>query len=485
VCPGENWPILFSETSRLGAPAFPEAPEYPIAGSAGQTIQIFQADLRTPRVHSFSVGVQRSIGADMALEVRYVGNRNKFAWGEEAWNERVIFENGFYDEFLLARANLAANIAAGNGNTFAFTGAPGTSPLPIHQAYLSGRSGADVTNPARYTSSSYRNTAFLARFSVFEPNVTGAASALDTTAMRANALAAGLAPNFFVMNPSASSAQVVADRGGTSYDSLQVELRRRLSRGLLVTGNYTYAVRHSLTNPSLRLDRVEVNSTGVPHEFKANFTWEVPVGRGRRFGTDMNPIVDAILGNWEMSGNARIQTQRYRLSNVKLVGMTADELAKEFKIRIYQDAVTGTTTVYSMPEDIIANTRAAFSTDPTTATGYSAALGVPTGRYIKPSSDASCVAIYRGDCNAPDIEINGPLFTRVDLRIKKLFPFLSRGSLEVNVEMLNALNNINFNHNLSPGGGAGTFEVTSSYRDANTTQDPGGRIGQVVFRINW
>ena len=45
-----------------------------------------------------------------------------------------------------------------------------------------------------------------------------------------------------------------------------------------------------------------------------------------------------------------------------------------------------------MPQDIIDNTRAAYSTDPTTATGYSAALGVPTGRYIKPAGvKGNCV----------------------------------------------------------------------------------------------
>ena len=107
------------------------------------------------------------------------------------------------------------------------------------------------------------------------------------------------------------------------------------------------------------------------------------------------------------------------------------------------------------------------------------------GRYIKPSSDASCVAVYRGDCNAPDIEINGPLYKKVDLRIKKLFPFLSRGSFEVNIEALNAFANINFNHNLTPGEGAGTFQVTTAATDISTSGDPGGRGGQIVFRINW
>ncbi len=485
VCPGESWPVLYSQKNRLAAPAFPESPVYPIVATTANSLNMFQPNLKTPRVHSYSAGIQRSIGDDMALEVRYVGNMNKYAWAEENWNERVLFENGFYDEFLLARANLSANIAAGRGATFAYTGAPGTSPLPIHQAYLSGRSGAAVTNPALYTATQYTNSSFYNRFSALNPAVGSAAGALDTTAFRVNALAAGLPSNFWVMNPATGGSYIVQDREGSRYNSMQVELRRRLSKGLLVSSNYTYAVRHSLSLQSIRFDRIEVNSTSVPHEFKFNFTYEVPVGRGRRFGTDMNPILNGILGNWEFSGNARFQTSRFRLSNTKLVGMTADELSREFKIRVYKDAVTGSTTVYSMPADIIANTRAAYSNDPTTATGYSAALGVPTGRYLKPSSDASCVAVYRGDCNAPDIEINGPLYSKVDLRIKKLFPFLSKGSLEVNIEALNAFANINFNHQLSPGSGAGTFQVTSAATDINTSGDPGGRVGQIVFRINW
>ena len=46
-------------------------------------------------------------------------------------NEINIKTNGFVDEFRKAQANLQANIAAGRGATFAYTGAPGTSPLPI------------------------------------------------------------------------------------------------------------------------------------------------------------------------------------------------------------------------------------------------------------------------------------------------------------------------------------------------------------------
>jgi hypothetical protein len=40
--------VLFSQTNRLGAPAFPEAPVYPINGRRSQQpVNMFQADLKT------------------------------------------------------------------------------------------------------------------------------------------------------------------------------------------------------------------------------------------------------------------------------------------------------------------------------------------------------------------------------------------------------------------------------------------------------
>jgi hypothetical protein len=43
----------------------------------------------------------------------------------------------------------------------------------------------------------------------------------------------------------------------------------------------------------------------------------------------------------------------------------------------------------------------------------------------------------------------------------------------------------NFNHQATPGGGNATFQVTTAYTDINTTADPGGRIGQLQWRISW
>ena len=494
ILPGESAPVLFSQRERLGPPAFPESPTYPISATTANNVNIFDPELTNPRVHSYSVGVQRAIGADMAFEVRYVGNRNLHRWAEENWNERNIIENGFLDEFKRAQNNLQQHLAQGCGQpgnaacSFAYRGiGTNTQPLPIHLAYLNGRNDAD--NSAAYTNTNFTNSAFLARFGLLEPNVTGAAAAIDTAGtFRNNAIAAGLPVNFFIMNPAVGGTFIVQDRDFTKYNSLQFELRRRLSRGLLVNGSYTYGITKSSSNQSLHFDRYEVDSTDVPHVIKANWIYQVPVGRGRRFGTDMNAWMDGVLGGWEFSGNARFQTQRYRIVGARLVGMSEKELQDNFSIRIQQHpTLPDRQIVYSFPDDIRINTHRAFATDPLSPTGYSAAFGVPEGRYLAPVSSANCIAIYRYDCDTPDIHLNGPWFSRVDLRLKKLFPFLSRGSFEIDFELLNAFDTINFNHSVgfNTAEPVDTFNVTSAYTDINTTFDPGGRVGQIVWRINW
>jgi hypothetical protein len=316
--------------------------------------------------------------------------------------------------------------------------------------------------------------------------VTGALTGIENnSANRARAISAGLPPNQIIMNPRAlGGTWVVQDKNWTKYDSLQVEVRRRLSQGLLVSGNYTYGIRKQSSLQSLAFDRIEVDVTSVPHVYRLNWHYEVPVGRGRRFGANWNRVMDTVFGNWEFSGNGRVQTRRHRLVGVKLEGMTVDELQKEFKIRIV-NTPDGPTQVFSMPEDIRLNTWAAFAVDPTTPTGYSEARGVPTGRYIRPASDANCIAIYRYDCGAEDIHLNAPLFSRWDMRIKKRIPITGRVNVEFMAEVLNVFDNINFNHDTDYDDQEDSFRVTSAYTDINTTFDPGGRIGQLVWRINW
>src|SRR5207245_11807396 len=153
-------------------PTLPAAPSvsYPILpNSVTNTVNRFDSNLQLPYTQSYSVGWQRKLGRDTAFEMRYVGSRHKEDWETINLNEINIATNGFVNEFRRAQANLQANIAAGRGNTFAYTGAPGTSPLPIILAYFNGVASGQAADPAKYTSTSFTDSTFVNSLATFNP----------------------------------------------------------------------------------------------------------------------------------------------------------------------------------------------------------------------------------------------------------------------------------------------------------------------------
>ena len=63
-----------------------------------------------------------------------------------------------------------------------------------------------------------------------------------TTTRRTNAIAAGLPANFFVVNPAVDENNVTDSGAFSDYHALQIDLRRRLSKGLSAGVNYQYAL---------------------------------------------------------------------------------------------------------------------------------------------------------------------------------------------------------------------------------------------------
>ena len=112
-------------------------------------ITAFEPGLQVPYGMTWTGGWQRKAGSSMVVEARYVGTRSLQAWQTYNYNEINIVENGFLNEFRLAQQNLEANRAANLGNTFRYTGAPGTSPLPIFLAHFQGLPASAAGNPSQ------------------------------------------------------------------------------------------------------------------------------------------------------------------------------------------------------------------------------------------------------------------------------------------------------------------------------------------------
>src|SRR6185436_6135807 len=244
----------------------------------------------------------------------------------------------------------------------------------------------------------------------------------------------------------------VTDSGAFSdYHALQLELRRRLSKGFAANVNYQYAIERGSSFDGFSFGRTMTDQGNVRHAIKVQGDWTVPVGKGHRYGGAMHPVLDAIAGGWSVNGVGRFQARTINLGNVRLVGMTKDELQKMYKFDIRVDPSTGLNTVYMLPDDVILNTRRAFSVSNTTTSGYSDSLGVPEGRYIAPANSADCIQIRPGDCAPRTLLLRAPWFSRVDLGVTKQFPIQGRLNFELRIDVLNLFDNVNFD----PAGAAG------------------------------
>jgi hypothetical protein len=507
-------------------PSLPGAPSatYPILPtSITNTVNAFDVNLQIPYTQSYTVGWQRQLGRDTAIELRWVGSRHRGDWETVNINEISITDNGFLGEFRKAQANLQANMAAGKGTTFAYTGAPGTSPLPTFLAFFNGQASAKAGDPTQYSGANWTNSSFLGYLAIQNPNPFGfmcnnaggcTTAALTNgfignTTFRNNAAAAGLPANFFLANPDViGGANLTTNFGGTRSNGLQFEFRRRLSRGFQLNTSYSWgqawvAQRYGFTRNAV--DNLQVGQVGgVQHAFKANWLYELPFGREQKFGSNLGPVLDRVIGGWSIDGVARIQTgEMMDFGNVRLVGMSVDEFRKAVNLRVGANGQ-----LFILPQDIIDNTVKAFAVSATSSTGYGA-LGVPAGRYLAPANGPDCIetAPSYGDCGVRSLVVNGPPLVRFDLSLVKRVRVKGNVNFEFRGEFLNAFNTPYFNPASTTGTPLGfTTNFTApqgpilvatpysnsiagtssdSFRLTGLLGDNTNRIIQLVFRVRW
>jgi len=434
---------------------------------------------------SWTFGLQRELTKDTALEIRYVANKSLQGLTSYDYNDFNIIENGMLDEFWLAQKNLYANIAANRGSNFRYYGpGTGTYPLPIILAHLGGK--IDPNDPANYQNAKlgstqggfFTNSSRINNLNTYSPAASTFATNLEGDATRrANALAAGLPANFFMMNPAVRGGADIYQNGGWSkYDSMTVELRRRLSKGLMINANYTFAKSFSSSMLSFRRERAKTLGGTLPQAFKVTWLYELPVGSGKMLLSSSHGLVDRLIGSWEFQGTGRIQSGNLLdFGNVLLRGMTDQDLAQSVGLRF--DDVNKR--VYYIPQDILDQS---YLANQYTATGFT--YGAPAGRFVAPANSGGCYQIVSGDCAPLHHYFRGPGFMRYDLSLVKRIRFSESRNFELRAEFLNAFNAPNF-YGVSSVGSLSSGQVSSAYTDPNAQQDPGGRLIQVVMRINF
>jgi hypothetical protein len=104
--------------------------------------------------------------------------------------------------------------------------------------------------------------------------------------------------------------------GLSKYNALQAKFEHRWAYGLYFLDSFTWS--HALDNSTLALENPN-DTTAKPQNYfdlaaeyassiynmplvnSISLVWAIPVGRGQRFGSHMAPVLDGLLGGWQIS----------------------------------------------------------------------------------------------------------------------------------------------------------------------------------------
>jgi hypothetical protein len=110
-----------------------------------------------------------------------------------------------------------------------------------------------------------------------------------------------------------------ANRFGSNYHAMQVKLNKRYSNGLQFMTNYTWGramddqsslAEWKTQDPyNMRADYSR-SSIDLRHIFNFGYVYDLPFGRGRKFGGNWSRALDTVVGGWAIDGFVRAQTGR-------------------------------------------------------------------------------------------------------------------------------------------------------------------------------
>jgi hypothetical protein len=220
--------------------------------------------------------------------------------------------------------------------------------------------------------------------------------------------------------------------GSTTYDSAQFRIERRFSGGYTVLTSYTWS---DFKEKVSRLNETDtgyeerLNDTQLPHRLVVNGIWELPFGRGRKWG-GANPVVNAFIGNWSVSAIWNWQSGRPNLTlgNVYYDG----------------DITTLKTNYTNDPSKPVFDTSGFYFHDATVQTN-----GVDDPAKQRADQRIRLASNIRTLASRTD-GLRGPRYTNWDMSFVKGFD-LGRVRAQLHLELYNAFNDVFYNNpNLDP-----------------------------------
>jgi hypothetical protein len=258
---------------------------------------LIDPDFQTPYYHQWNISLEREIGWDTAVSLRYVGNRSRNLAQGVDYNQLDVISNGFAADVARARQNgLLALQRNGVFDPRFNPDIPGSQQLTVFPLLPLG--------------------GLLTNATIQSFIITGEAGTLAQVYVT-NFLNGDIP---FRANPSIFVADVLESRATSDYHAFQAEVRRRFAAGFGFQANYTWSkalVSTSgltqqkfeppidINNPLLQRSRAEYD---IPHAFKANVIYELPFGKGKPWADYSNSFASALISGWQISSIFEFQT---------------------------------------------------------------------------------------------------------------------------------------------------------------------------------
>ena len=102
-----------------------------------------------------------------------------------------------------------------------------------------------------------------------------------------------------------------ANLASSDFESLEFRLQQRLWRGLEFLTSFEHSrmmAANSFLNPSDPLPTRMVSTDDRPNRSVSSFIYQIPLGKGKAVGRNVEPWLDRLIGGWEISGIITVQS---------------------------------------------------------------------------------------------------------------------------------------------------------------------------------
>jgi len=213
----------------------------------GRNNNWFQPDFNTPKVHQFSFGIQRQVSASASLEASFVGSRSVGLNTDRAYNiPSLAFRK-------------TCNPLEGGSVAFCDTQVP--NPFQGIEAFRG---------------TTHFTAANLSRFNLNRPF-----------------------PQF-----SGDLQQTGLGDSRIWYNSAQINYNQRIAGGLMIVTNYTFSKtveKWGWNDPYANVQQQGLYFNDRPHFFKFTGIYDLPFGKGKKFGAGASSLANKFIGGWEVT----------------------------------------------------------------------------------------------------------------------------------------------------------------------------------------